>query len=51
MRVCYNYEHEVKYIIVGEFATNLRGFSRTTADGNICIEDSIELEKIRDRRG
>ena len=32
----------VKYIMVGGFATNLHGFSRTTADCDIWIEDSLE---------
>jgi len=31
----------VKYIMVGGFATNLHGFSRTTADCDIWIEDSV----------
>ncbi|MDB5257683.1 MAG: hypothetical protein JWM14_2378 [Chitinophagaceae bacterium] len=33
-------EFKVKYIMVGGFATNLHGFSRTTADCDIWIEDS-----------
>jgi hypothetical protein len=32
----------VKYIMVGGFATNLHGFSRTTADCDIWIEDTAE---------
>jgi len=32
--------NEVKYIMVGGFATNLHGFSRTTADLDIWIEDT-----------
>lgn len=35
----------VKYIMVGGFATNLHGFSRTTADCDIWIEDSITNRK------
>lgn len=38
-------EFQVKYIMVGGFATNLHGFSCTTADCNIWIEDSIENRK------
>ncbi|MBC7486342.1 MAG: hypothetical protein H7282_06300 [Cytophagaceae bacterium] len=34
-------EFKVKYIMVGGFATNLHGFSRTTADCDIWIEDSL----------
>jgi len=36
---------EVKYIMVGGFATNLHGFSRTTADLDIWIEDTGENRK------
>lgn len=39
------YENEVKYIMVGGFATNLHGFSRTTADLDIWIKDSRENRK------
>lgn len=35
------HEFNVKYIMVGGFATNLHGFSRTTADCDIWIEDSL----------
>ena len=38
-------DYQVKYIMVGGFATNLHGFSRTTADCDIWIEDSIENRK------
>lgn len=33
---------EVEYIMVGGFATNLHGFSRTTADLDIWIKDTKE---------
>jgi len=36
---------EVKYIMVGGFATNLHGFSRTTADLDIWIKDTLENRK------
>lgn len=39
------HEFDVKYIMVGGFATNLHGFSRTTADCDIWIADSIENRK------
>ncbi len=35
-------KHEVKYIMIGGFATNLHGFSRTTADIDLWIKDTIE---------
>ncbi len=35
-----------RYIMVGDFATNLNGFSRTTADLDIWILDTIENRKI-----
>ncbi len=41
----YLYEFNVRYIMVGGFATNLHGFSRTTADCDIWIEDSLENRK------
>ncbi len=52
----YLHEFNVKYIMVGGFATNLHGFSRTTADCDIWIEDSVvnrknlrlSLEKIEE---
>lgn len=34
-------ENEVKYIMVGGFATNFHGFSRITADLDIWLEDSL----------
>lgn len=35
-------KNDLKYIMVGGFATNLHGYSRTTADMDIWIKDSIE---------
>jgi hypothetical protein len=41
-------EFQVKYIMVGGFATNLHGFARTTADCDIWIEDSpINRKNLR----
>ena len=41
-------EFKVKYIMVGGFAINLHGFSRTTADCDIWIEDSqINRKNLR----
>ena len=34
------HEHNVAYILVGGFATNLHGFSRTTADMDVWIKDT-----------
>lgn len=34
------YENEVRYIMIGGFATNLHGFQRTTGDIDIWIEDT-----------
>jgi len=34
--------NEVKYIMVGGFATNFHGFSRITADLDIWLEDSLD---------
>lgn len=39
------HKHNVQYIMVGGFATNLHGFSRTTADLDLWIKDSIENRK------
>lgn len=36
----------LRYIMVGGFATNLNGFSRTTADLDIWILDTIENRRI-----
>jgi hypothetical protein len=38
-------ENEVKYIMVGGFATNLHGFQRTTGDMDLWIKDSLENRK------
>jgi hypothetical protein len=35
-------QHNVRYIMVGGFATNLHGFSRTTADLDLWIDDTEE---------
>jgi len=35
----------VKYIMVGGFATNLHGFQRTTGDLDLWIKDSVENRK------
>ena len=37
--------NSVFYIMVGGFATNLHGFSRTTADMDIWIKDTVENRK------
>ena len=37
--------NEVKYIMVGGFATNFNGYFRTTDDADIWIEDSLENRK------
>ncbi len=39
------YRHNVQYIMVGGFATNLHGFSRMTADIDLWIKDSTENRK------
>ena len=36
------HETNFQYILVGGFATNLNGFSRTTADMDIWLKDTIE---------
>ncbi len=38
-------KYEVRYIMIGGFATNLHGFSRTTADLDLWIEESAENRK------
>lgn len=38
-------DHDVKYIMVGGFATNLHGYQRYTGDMDIWIEDTIENRK------
>ncbi|MGQ0827521.1 MAG: DUF6036 family nucleotidyltransferase [Bacteroidota bacterium] len=38
-------KHNVKYIMIGGFAANLHGFSRTTADIDLWIKDSLENRK------
>lgn len=40
------YKRGLKYIMVGGFATNLNGFSRTTADLDIWIDDTLVNRKI-----
>jgi len=35
-------QNQVRYIMVGGFATNLHGFSRTTADLDLWIDDTEE---------
>jgi len=37
--------HDVKYIMVGGFATNLHGFQRTTEDMDILLDDTLENRK------
>jgi len=37
--------YDVKYIMVGGFATNMHGFSRMTADLDIWIKDTLENRK------
>jgi hypothetical protein len=39
------HSHEVEYIMVGGFATNLHGFVRTTADIDIWIKDTLDNRK------
>lgn len=34
--------HKVEYIMVGGFATNLHGFSRTTADIDLWLKDTVQ---------
>ena len=36
------YENNVKYIMVGGFATNFHGYSRFTADIDLWLEDSLD---------
>ncbi len=38
-------DHDVKYIMVGGFATNLHGYQRYTGDMDIWIKDTIENRK------
>lgn len=38
-------QHEVRYIMVGGLAVNLHGFSRTTEDLDIWLEDELENRK------
>jgi len=35
-------DHNVRYIMVGGFATNLHGYQRTTADMDILLDDSAD---------
>ena len=39
------YSNDVKFIIVGGFATNLHGHNRLTADIDIWLKDTIENRK------
>lgn len=39
------HQHDVKYILVGGFAVNLHGFSRTTADLDLWLKDDIQNRK------
>jgi len=36
------YKHNVRYILIGGFAVNYHGFSRTTGDIDLWIDDTIE---------
>ena len=38
-------QNNVKYIMIGGFATNLHGYSRSTKDIDIWIEDSLDNRK------
>jgi hypothetical protein len=38
-------KHQVKYILVGGFATNLHGYQRFTGDVDIYLEDTVENRK------
>ncbi|MEY2916689.1 MAG: hypothetical protein RIS73_403 [Bacteroidota bacterium] len=38
-------QNQVKYIMIGGFATNLHGYSRATKDIDIWIEDNVENRK------
>lgn len=38
-------KHNVKYLMVGGFATNLHGFSRFTGDIDIWIKDTLDNRK------
>ncbi len=38
-------DHKVRYIMIGGFAVNFHGFSRTTGDLDLWIDDSTENRK------
>ena len=38
-------KYQVRYIMVGGFATNLHGFSRITADADMWLEDNLQNRK------
>jgi hypothetical protein len=38
-------QYDVKYIMIGGFAVNLHGFSRTTGDLDIWLKDEIRNRK------
>ena len=38
-------DHNVRYIMIGGFAVNFHGFSRTTGDLDLWIDDSLENRK------
>ncbi|MFA6261173.1 MAG: DUF6036 family nucleotidyltransferase [Bacteroidia bacterium] len=40
------YKYEVRYILVGGFATNLNGFSRFTADLDLWLDDTAANRKL-----
>ncbi len=39
------HENDVKYIMIGGFATNLHGFNRITSDVDIWLKDTLENRK------
>lgn len=39
------YKHKVKFLLVGGFAVNYYGFSRTTGDVDLWLEDTAENRK------
>jgi len=38
-------QNDVRYIMIGGFATNLHGYNRSTKDIDIWIEDSLDNRK------
>jgi predicted nucleotidyltransferase len=38
-------DYNVRYIMIGGFAVNMHGYSRTTKDADLWLEDNVESRR------